>query len=94
MANDFGTGQWVLDTTGDLTASPKKIKMIIFKPSAADDAVVLSDMLGHVFWKFSAAIAATPIGDKIEVWPEGQDVDGLSLTALSAGAELIIYFYK
>jgi hypothetical protein len=94
MANDFGTGCWVLDTTGDLTSSLKKIKMIIFKPSAADDEVVLSDMAEHVFWKASGAIAATPIGDITVTWPDGQDIDGISLTTLSAGAELLIYFYK
>ena len=94
MANSYGSNFWRLDTEGAIVDFRLTIKKIIFKPSDSGDEVVLSDSQGKIFWEFTNALAATPIGDKEVDWPNNQEIDGITITTLSSGAVLFIYFQK
>ncbi len=96
MANTFGSHVWTLDTAGAIwsytTQGPIKISKIIFEPSASGQSAALDETDGGELCTFNSSIDATPIGDQEFTFPGGKWFDGLTLTSISSGAKVKIYF--
>jgi hypothetical protein len=96
MGNVFGSNVWTLDTAGAIwsyaTLGPIKIRKIIWKPSAASQSLAIDETDGGEIWT-ATSLAAAPAGEQeLDFGGEGKWYDGLTLTTLTSGGTVYVYF--
>lgn len=95
MGNTFASNCWTLDTAAAIwaysTQGPIKIRKLIWQPSAASQTLLVSESDGGVIWS-TTSLAATPAGDQELDFQKGKWFDGLTLTTLTSGGKLYVYF--
>lgn len=97
MGNSYHSNMWLLDTAGAIwsytTKGPIKLRKLVWHPAAAADQLLVSETDGGVIWQPENALAGGAAGvQSIDFGDDGEWYDGFTLTTLTAGGKLHVYF--
>ena len=91
MANVYDSHVWTLDTAAAISTGQVKVRKLLWKPSAAGQSLALNEADGGEIWT-ATSLAAAPAGEQEFDFGEGRWFDGITLTTLTAGGYLYVYF--
>ena len=91
MANVYDSHVWTLDTAAAIATGQVKVRKFLWKPSAAGQSLAINEADVGEIWT-ATSLAAAPAGEQELDFGEGQWFDGITLTTLTAGGTLYVYF--
>lgn len=93
MSNSLGARFWKIDTAAELITERRVVLRMKFVPGAVGDDCVVTNTAGETFFEVIDSSIAGNIGSQtFDVGHNGWWTDGITVSTLTAGSILYIWF--